>query len=214
MRNTGSSASNNTPSTTSDTTAPKKNKGHKLPLLSRSRSIRDKEERERTLKLKPSMAHDALHTDPYADKPIPDAPPIKTAPLKGDRTFRSMMDSTIRNRSADRIGQEGRERDHSKERRGRADLPSSYQGSNGFLSNFKDKATDGIGRAGKGIFKLVRSGSSHEKEPPALDAHYENKIINLPLVAQTRKTRISKRLEDSRDKTEYWMPALPWRCIE
>jgi len=36
----------------------------------------------------------------------------------------------------------------------------------------------------------------------------------LPLVEQTRKTRIAKRLEDSKDKTEFWMPALPWRCIE
>jgi hypothetical protein len=27
-------------------------------------------------------------------------------------------------------------------------------------------------------------------------------------------TRISTRLEQSRDKTEFWMPALPWRCIE
>ena len=38
--------------------------------------------------------------------------------------------------------------------------------------------------------------------------------LRLPLVEQVRKTRICKRLEDSRDKTEFWIPALPWRCIE
>jgi hypothetical protein len=39
-------------------------------------------------------------------------------------------------------------------------------------------------------------------------------VINLPLVEQTRITRISKKIEASKDKTEFWMPSLPWRCIE
>ena len=46
------------------------------------------------------------------------------------------------------------------------------------------------------------------------DENHVLSIIKLPLVEQTRLTRISKRLEDSRDKTEFWMPALPWRCID
>jgi hypothetical protein len=46
------------------------------------------------------------------------------------------------------------------------------------------------------------------------DEHYVIKVLNMPLVEQTRKTRISKRLEDSRDKTEFWMPAFPWRAID
>ncbi|OXV11444.1 hypothetical protein Egran_00802 [Elaphomyces granulatus] len=33
-------------------------------------------------------------------------------------------------------------------------------------------------------------------------------------IEQTRRTRISKRLQDCKDKTEYWMPALPYRCID
>lgn len=45
-------------------------------------------------------------------------------------------------------------------------------------------------------------------------ANYVCKVINLPLAEQTRLTRISKRLADSKDKTEFWMPALPWRCID
>lgn len=59
-----------------------------------------------------------------------------------------------------------------------------------------------------------RSGSTTEKEPVIDDEHYQLKTINLPLVEQTRRTRISKRLEDSRDKTEFWMPAFPWRAID
>lgn len=57
--------------------------------------------------------------------------------------------------------------------------------------------------------------SSKEAERDAVDdEHYQLKVINLPLVEQTRRTRISKRLEDSRDKTEFWMPAFPWRAID
>ncbi len=83
------------------------------------------------------------------------------------------------------------------------------------LKNSSSKAADGLGKAGKGFFgKLGRSGSSGEKEQPTYDGNYVCSVITLPLVEQTRLTRISKRLEDSRDKTEFWMPALPWRCIE
>lgn len=68
---------------------------------------------------------------------------------------------------------------------------------------------------GRGLFgKSGRSGSTTEKESAVDDEHYEIKVINLPLVEQTRKTRISKRLESSRDKTEFWMPAFPWRAID
>jgi hypothetical protein len=60
-----------------------------------------------------------------------------------------------------------------------------------------------------------KSGRSGREDKDALDdEHYQLKVINLPLVEQTRLTRISKRLEDSRDKTEFWMPAFPWRAID
>jgi len=73
---------------------------------------------------------------------------------------------------------------------------------------------DRLGKAGKGFFgKITRSGSSNEREL-VNDENYTLSIINLPLVKQTRKTRIAKRLELSKDKTEFWMPALPWRCID
>lgn len=85
------------------------------------------------------------------------------------------------------------------------------QGGSHLFTNIKSKAADGLGKAGKGIFgKMTRSGSSNARE----EERYAHVVINLPLVEQTRKTRIASRLADSRDKTEFWMPALPWRCIE
>lgn len=68
---------------------------------------------------------------------------------------------------------------------------------------------------GKGFFgKGSNRATTNERGIAFEDEHYELKVLNLPLVAQTRKTRISKRLESSRDKTEFWMPAFPWRAID
>lgn len=67
---------------------------------------------------------------------------------------------------------------------------------------------------GKGLFgKAGRSASTTERDPVD-DEHYVLKVINRPLIEQARLTRISKRLEESRDKTEFWMPAFPWRAID
>ncbi len=67
----------------------------------------------------------------------------------------------------------------------------------------------------KGLFgKSSRSGSTTEREQAIDDEHYVVKVLNLHLVEQARLTRISKRLEHSRDKTEFWMPAFPWRAID
>lgn len=86
---------------------------------------------------------------------------------------------------------------------------------NAFVSGSKNVL--GKAKSGGGMFltrlgKLGRSSSNSEKEVP--DADYVLKVITLPLVEQTRISRISKRIEASKDKTEYWMPSLPWRCIE
>ena len=154
-------------------------------------------------------------------------PGPKTAPLQQDHSLRDMMVSNSRNRSADR--QENR-RDRSQEkmpmRRGEkaSNGGLSTSSSSGFregggahlLTNIKNtssKAADGLGKAGKGFFgKISRSGSSNAREE--VPGRYVCSIINLPLIEQTRRTRIAQRLEDSKDKTEFWMPALPWRCIE
>lgn len=44
--------------------------------------------------------------------------------------------------------------------------------------------------------------------------NYQLTVLNLPLVEQTRMTRIAKRLEDCRDKTEFWLPAIAWRSMD
>lgn len=75
-------------------------------------------------------------------------------------------------------------------------------------------AADRLGKAGKGFFgKITRSGSTNERDLINDDSYVCN-VINLSLLEQARKTRIAKKLEDCRDKTEFWMPALPYRCIE
>lgn len=88
-------------------------------------------------------------------------------------------------------------------------------GGHSFFNNIKNSAAKGAGALSKGFFnKSGRSGSSNEREPPVDDESYVIKVLNAPLVEQTRLTRISKKLEDSRDKTEFWMPAFPWRAID
>lgn len=82
------------------------------------------------------------------------------------------------------------------------------------LKQSSSGAADRIGKAGKGFFgKITRSGSTNERELMT-DDNYVCSVINLPLIEQARKTRIAKKLEDCRDKTEFWMPALPYRCID
>ncbi|OAX82564.1 hypothetical protein ACJ72_03080 [Emergomyces africanus] len=147
-------------------------------------------------------------------------PSLKTAPLQPDKMFKDVMGSSVRNRSADRPAADD---SHSRTQRvghgGSITSSSSLSQVSGasLFNNLKQTssgAADRLGKAGKGFFgKITRSGSSNEREYPPDDT-YTCQIINLPLVEQTRRTRISKRLEASKDKTEYWMPALPWRCID
>ena len=83
------------------------------------------------------------------------------------------------------------------------------------LKNTTARAAEGIGKAHTRFFRGNKQ-TIHAANQTVLDYSqpYELKVINLPLVEQTRITRIARRLEDSKDKTEFWMPALPWRCIE
>ncbi|EXJ79192.1 hypothetical protein A1O3_08693 [Capronia epimyces CBS 606.96] len=149
-------------------------------------------------------------------------PSPKTAPIKmdhGEKMSSSQGSGAARNRSADR-----HVRDDSiltkKERPG-GGIPASHSFREGstlqILSNIGQTGKgmgDRLGKAGKGFFgKITRSGSSTEREL-VTDDNYTCTTINLPLVKQTRKTRIARRLELSKDKTEFWMPALPWRCID
>lgn len=93
--------------------------------------------------------------------------------------------------------------------------PKESKEKNAFMSGSKNvlgKAKSGGGNFFTRLGKIGRSSSNSEKEVP--DQEYQLKVITLPLVEQTRISRISKKIEASKDKTEYWMPSLPWRCIE
>lgn len=104
----------------------------------------------------------------------------------------------------------------------RSDLQhNDFRGRNnsaGILGTTATKAAEGLKAGGRGFFnKLTRSGSSNERAGhtgPMPEEEYEPRVLKLPLIEQTRQTRIAKSYDHCRDKTEFWMPALPWRCIE
>lgn len=159
-------------------------------------------------------------TEPERAAAFDGQPPLKTAPINPeahDRSFRQMMNSSTRNHSADRAFRDtssNKEYRNDKENRSH---PSSIKDGGGstFFGGLKNSGSRAADMISKGLFgKGGRSASTSGREPVVDDEHYVLKVINLPLVEQTRKTRISKKLEDSRDKTEFWMPAFPWRAID
>lgn len=189
-------------------------------ILSRSKSVHREES---------PMSKQPMSEDDLAQNPMPADYNLKTAPLEmkpQDTRFRDMIRTSKRNRSAERagtrsVGTHENARTPSKERRNPIQDPSKDQPGHFFqnIRNSKSKASD-ISKAGKGFFgKLTRSGSSHDRDGAESQQdwnpdHYTPTIIRMGIVDQTRETRISKRLEMSRDKTEFWLPALPWRCID
>jgi hypothetical protein len=195
-------------------------------MLSRSKSIKtDDGGRAKLNKAQPAK----LSPDPTATwTHNGDGVPLKTAPLEKDKSWRgNIAFGKLRTHSADRhdISQHAHLGDDDqpvrKERGEQSSLASSsYNDNRGaqLMSNIGSGARKmgvKIDSARKGIFgKLGRSSSNHEREMQVPKEAYQFKIIHTPLVEQTRLTRISNRLEDSKDKTEFWMPALPWRCIE
>ncbi|KAK5990410.1 putative Rho-type GTPase-activating protein 2 [Cladobotryum mycophilum] len=196
----------------------RKNKSKSFGLLSRSRSNRDPEIESPKISPMPLPTASSNHT--LADGNTP----LRTAPVAQDRAFRDMMNSSVRNRSEDRafcrdvgVGKENhhREKDH-KEKEHRVHSSALRDtGASALFSGLRNSSTRAADLLSKGLFgKASRSGSTTHREPAIDDEHYVLKVINLPLVEQTRLTRISKRLEDSKDKTEFWMPAFPWRAID
>ncbi|KAI4141579.1 MAG: hypothetical protein L6R39_005279 [Caloplaca ligustica] len=212
-------------STSSSTS--RKNKPRFAHLLTRTRSVRTDEGGGRLSKPTTPIQTPVQEDQGSIDEGDENGG-LKTAPLdmENNRSFRDLMGSAIRNKSADRHptnkastasnprGRTGG--DHRGLNQSTSTIFRDGTGSKLFanIKGTSSKAADGLGKAGKGFFsKVSRSGSSNTKEE-LVDAHYTLKVINLPLVQQARLTRIAKRLEDSRDKTEFWMPALPWRCID
>ncbi|KAI8964835.1 hypothetical protein F5Y11DRAFT_57171 [Daldinia sp. FL1419] len=203
-----------------ETSTTKKNKPKPFTLLGRNRSLKDNDGHS------PKESITITLHEAERDPSPAGLQPLRTAPMNPDgyeRSFRNMMNSTIRNHSADRAVP--RDTPGNKEHRHDKDYyrnhPSSYKDSNNnsngltFLSGLKSSGSRAADMISKGLFgRSGRSASTSDKDSGVDDEHYILKVINLPLVEQTRLTRISKRLEDSRDKTEFWMPAFPWRAID
>lgn len=197
----------------------KKHKPRFANLLSRTRSIRvDDGSGPRTAGMRRPSNATLLKVSESKEEVLA---PLKTAPLKPERGFYETASPTVANHPVDR-SVESRPQTSRRERGNPPMVPSSsfiqVSGASASLFNnikhTSSGAADRLGKAGKGLFgKIARSGSTNEREV-VLDDNYVCTVINLPLIEQTRKTRISKRLEDCRDKTEYWMPALPYRCID
>lgn len=210
-----------------DTIKPKKKQG----MLARSRSIKGDEGSVNRTKLNkappPQLSPDIAGTWTTNG----DTTALKTAPLEKGQSWRSLVgQGKMRTHSADRHAHSSdrhdsshRDEDHApgRDRVEQGSLASSsYNESRGAtlmssLGSGARKVHDKMDSARKGIFgKLGRSSSNHETPTLVTNEPYICKVIHKPLIEQTRLTRISSRLEQSRDKTEFWMPALPWRCIE
>ncbi|KAK0258524.1 hypothetical protein LTS09_006783 [Friedmanniomyces endolithicus] len=161
-------------------------------------------------------SHSKTKPDP---KPLLEQPP-NTAPLASDwpkqqdMRLLGMKGKEKRGKSAERAPViEGD--DQATDAKAQAKEKDKGKEKSGFMSGSKNavtKTTKASGNFLTRLGKIGRSSSNNEKEVP--DSEYVLKFINLPLVEQTRITRISKDLSNCRDKTEYWMPSLPWRCID
>ncbi|KAF1997993.1 hypothetical protein P154DRAFT_264882 [Amniculicola lignicola CBS 123094] len=222
--NSGSGKANDTPDTNNESkrgaTKPKKQ-----GMLSRSRSIKVDEPAGSRTKLNKAQAPRNLGEPSPTWKNDGDSLPLKTAPLEKGQSWRqNIAFGKLRTQSADRHDTSQREDDtmlRSRDRTEQGSLTSgSYNESRGAalmssLGSGARKMGKNLDSARKGVFgKLGRTSSNHDQERQIPKEAYQFKIINLPLIEQTRLTRISNRLEQSRDKTEFWMPALPWRCID
>ncbi|TKA48747.1 hypothetical protein B0A54_00883 [Friedmanniomyces endolithicus] len=151
---------------------------------------------------------------PLLEQPPNTAPLASDWPKQQDMRLLGMKGKEKRGKSAERAPvTEGDEQ--ATDAKAHAKEKEKSKEKSGFMSGSKNavtKTTKASGNFLTRLGKIGRSSSNNEKEVP--DSEYVLKFINLPLVEQTRITRISKDLSNCRDKTEYWMPSLPWRCID
>ncbi|CAK4029439.1 uncharacterized protein RCC_04181 [Lecanosticta acicola] len=152
-----------------------------------------------------------VNGDSYENQPPPNTAPLQldsSGPNMGALSLPSRgKDGDKRGKSVERAPANASEENLSrpgKEQRG------SHFKMGGVMNNAKSTGGRLFGRLG-----LKRSDSDDKKKERDIpDSEYQLKVINLPLIEQTRATRISKHLSGCKDKTEYWMPSLPWRCID
>lgn len=179
--------------------APKKKPSkHKFNILGRKQSLKDDDPQPTDLRLGGSS---------------------KTKQYKSARD----KSSTVRNRSLDRQTPH----DDGYAHPGSSTNNGNQTNTQHNIRSAPTRAADGFGRAAKGLLGKLSNKTGlgdhsdrsrnvardeAEAQKAALTKHY--KIINLPLDEQTRVTRICKRLEDCKDKTEFWLPAVAYRCID
>lgn len=192
--------------------APKKNKQRFANLLTRSRSIRVEDSSgTKAPRRRPSTGLAKL--EEFNQGATTTAIPPRSATAQPERAAQKGLQPPERPADSTSLR---KERSH-----GNIVASGSLSQVSGasatIFSNLKSSSSgtaDRIGKAGKGFFsKITRSGSTNEREM-ITDDSYTCSVINLPLIEQARKTRIAKKLEDCRDKTEFWMPALPYRSID
>lgn len=213
-----------------DSTKGKGTQSKKQGKLFRSKSIKGDENAGSRSKLNKAPPGQ-LSPDPGATWTTNgDGTPLKIAPTDKGKTWGNKPSfGKLRTHSADRhdAGQlvhresdsapNGPRRDKSEQGSLQSNSYNDNRGASlmSSLGSGARKMGDKMDSARKGIFgKLGRSHSNHESPTHVSNEPYVYKVIHTPLVEQTRLTRISSRLEQSRDKTEFWMPALPWRCID
>lgn len=135
-----------------------------------------------------------------------------TAPIDSERGYRDMLKALSRDKSTDRGAPSSKDGSEANFKPG-----SSYE-SGGLFSSFKNsgsKTGESSSKTGRGFFgRFTRSASGHEPPQEVIDEKHILRVIKKPLAEQTRRTRIKERIEDALDKTEYWLPALPYRSIE
>lgn len=190
-----------------------------MPVLGRSKSLRAEDQlndfADAKSKTKAPVVKQSKHGVHSKSTPAIEMPPMQKPLPDNSRKFMGIM----RDRSQDRTDLEpGKTR--AKKEKGQDRDGHMYKNNN--TSAFFDfrqsssRATDGITKASKGLLsKITRGGSNHGKpQPVADDGDYVVQVLNKGLVEQTRLTRIAQSYDDCKDKTEFWMPALPWRAIE
>ncbi|PLN76449.1 putative Rho GTPase activator [Aspergillus taichungensis] len=197
----------------------KKNKPRFANLLSRSRSIRlDDSSSNRIPARRPSTSLMKLEEHSKQEGPEP----LRLTASRGDRGTTPVQASPAArgypvDRPVDLNGNVRRDKPPGGSMAPSGSLSQVSGASAALFNNIKQSsngAANKLGKASKGFLgKITRSGSTNERELINDDA-YTCSVINLPLIEQARKTRIAKRLEDCRDKTEFWMPALPYRCVD
>lgn len=182
--------------------AKKKPSKHKFILLGRKGSIKDED----------SHAHEISNMQ------------RTNRGLREPGAEKVVKASALRNHSVDTVVPE--------EPRAQSSNSREQNSSSHGIRHTGTRAADGLGRAAKGIFGKLssRSNGTNESsreqqertakaERDAADAQRAfltktYKIIHEPLEVQARTTRICKRLEECKDKTEFWLPALAYRCID